>query len=114
MSSSTLRKAARGHPAAHRRVARRGAQCRHSPTRSARSTRGAAGADPCDRQLRALRADRQAEPQIDHRPKGKIISVGADNDITTVYFERMMAANGFKKGDYDTIPAGVARRALPR
>ena len=40
--------------------------------------------------------------------KGKIISVGADNDITTVYFERMMAANGFKKGDYDTIPAGVA------
>jgi len=31
--------------------------------------------------------------------KGKIISVGADNDITTVYFERMMAANGFKKGD---------------
>jgi ABC-type nitrate/sulfonate/bicarbonate transport system substrate-binding protein len=40
--------------------------------------------------------------------KGKIISVGADNDITTVYFERMMAAHGFKKGDYDTIPAGVA------
>ena len=40
--------------------------------------------------------------------KGKIISVGADNDITTVYFEKMMAANGFKKGDYDTIPAGVA------
>ena len=40
--------------------------------------------------------------------KGKIISVGADNDITTVYFERMMAANGIKKGEYDTIPAGVA------
>jgi ABC-type nitrate/sulfonate/bicarbonate transport system substrate-binding protein len=40
--------------------------------------------------------------------KGKIISVGADNDITTVYFERMMVANGLKKGDYDTIPAGVA------
>jgi ABC-type nitrate/sulfonate/bicarbonate transport system substrate-binding protein len=40
--------------------------------------------------------------------KGKTISVGADNDITTVYFERMMAANGLKKGDYDTIPAGVA------
>src|SRR4029077_7837303 len=40
--------------------------------------------------------------------KSKIISVGADNDITTVYFERMMAAHGFKKGDYDTIPAGVA------
>src|SRR6185369_8319587 len=40
--------------------------------------------------------------------KGKIVSVGADNDITTVYFERMMAANGLKKGDYDTLPAGVA------
>lgn len=40
--------------------------------------------------------------------KGKIISVGADNDITTVYFERMMAANGLKKGDYETLPAGVA------
>ena len=33
--------------------------------------------------------------------KGKIISVGADNDITTVYFERMMSANGLKKSDYD-------------
>ena len=40
--------------------------------------------------------------------KGKTISTGADNDITTVYFERMMAANGFKKGDYTTLPAGVA------
>src|SRR5207253_10695834 len=40
--------------------------------------------------------------------KGKTISVGADNDITTVYFERMMAANGLKKGHYDTLPAGVA------
>jgi ABC-type nitrate/sulfonate/bicarbonate transport system substrate-binding protein len=40
--------------------------------------------------------------------KGKIISVGAKNDITTVYFERMMAANGLKRGDYDTVPAGVA------
>ena len=40
--------------------------------------------------------------------KGKIISVGADNDITTRYFERMVAANGLKKGDYDTVPAGVA------
>lgn len=40
--------------------------------------------------------------------KAKIISVGADNDITTRYFERMIAANGLKKGDYDTIPAGVA------
>jgi len=40
--------------------------------------------------------------------KGKIISVGALHDITTVYFERMMAANGLKKGDYEIIPAGVA------
>jgi ABC-type nitrate/sulfonate/bicarbonate transport system substrate-binding protein len=40
--------------------------------------------------------------------KGKNISTGADNDITTAYFERMMAANGMKKGDYTTIPAGVA------
>ena len=40
--------------------------------------------------------------------KGKIISVGADNDITTVFFERMMSANGLKKGDYDAVPAGVA------
>jgi ABC-type nitrate/sulfonate/bicarbonate transport system substrate-binding protein len=40
--------------------------------------------------------------------RGKTISTGADNDITTVYFERMMAANGLKKGDYTTLPAGVA------
>jgi ABC-type nitrate/sulfonate/bicarbonate transport system substrate-binding protein len=40
--------------------------------------------------------------------KGKTISVGAVNDITTVYFERMMAANGLKKGDYEVISAGVA------
>jgi NitT/TauT family transport system substrate-binding protein len=40
--------------------------------------------------------------------KGKIISVGGDNDINTFYFEQMMAANGLKKGDYDTLPAGVA------
>jgi ABC-type nitrate/sulfonate/bicarbonate transport system substrate-binding protein len=40
--------------------------------------------------------------------KGKTISTGADSDITTAYFERMMAANGMKKGDYTTLPAGVA------
>src|SRR5712691_3974777 len=40
--------------------------------------------------------------------KGKTISVGGVNDITTVYFERMMAANGLKKGDYEVISAGVA------
>ena len=46
--------------------------------------------------------------------KGKIISVGADNDITTVYFERMMAANGLKKGDYDDHSGGRRGRALCR
>jgi NitT/TauT family transport system substrate-binding protein len=40
--------------------------------------------------------------------KGKTISVGSLSDITTVYFERMMAANGLKKGDYELISAGVA------
>ena len=40
--------------------------------------------------------------------KGKTISTGSDNDITTVYFEMMMAANGMKKGEYTTLPAGVA------
>ena len=40
--------------------------------------------------------------------KGKTISVGQTNDIATVYFERMMAANGLKKGEYETIPGGVA------
>jgi NitT/TauT family transport system substrate-binding protein len=40
--------------------------------------------------------------------KGKTISVGGVNDITMVYFERMMVANGLQKGDYDTISAGVA------
>src|SRR5215216_323023 len=40
--------------------------------------------------------------------KGKTISVGQVNDIATVYFERMMAANGLKKGEYDVLPAGVA------
>ena len=40
--------------------------------------------------------------------KGKTISVGALKDIITIYFERMMLANGLKKGDYDLISAGVA------
>src|SRR5262249_16166560 len=40
--------------------------------------------------------------------KGKTISVGQVNDIATVYFERMMAANGLKRGDYDMLSAGVA------
>src|SRR5712691_3002751 len=40
--------------------------------------------------------------------KGKTVSVGQVNDIATVYFERMMAANGLKKGDYDVLSAGVS------
>jgi len=40
--------------------------------------------------------------------RGKTISVGQVNDIATVYFERMMAANGLKKGEYDMLPAGVS------
>jgi ABC-type nitrate/sulfonate/bicarbonate transport system substrate-binding protein len=40
--------------------------------------------------------------------KGKTVSVGSASDITTVYFERMAAANGLKKGDYQEMPAGVA------
>jgi len=40
--------------------------------------------------------------------KGKTISTGSDNDITTVYFDMMMAGNGIKKGEYTTLPAGVA------
>jgi ABC-type nitrate/sulfonate/bicarbonate transport system substrate-binding protein len=40
--------------------------------------------------------------------KGKTISVGQANDVTTVYFERMAAANGLKRSDYDEFVAGVA------
>jgi len=40
--------------------------------------------------------------------KGKIVAVGQVSDITTVYFERMMAASGLTKGNYDVISAGVA------
>lgn len=40
--------------------------------------------------------------------KGKTISVGSAHDIVTRYFERMAAANGLKKGDYQLISAGVA------
>jgi NitT/TauT family transport system substrate-binding protein len=40
--------------------------------------------------------------------KGKTISVGSASDITTVYFQRMMEANGIKKGEYELISAGVA------
>jgi ABC-type nitrate/sulfonate/bicarbonate transport system substrate-binding protein len=40
--------------------------------------------------------------------RGKTISIGSDADITNVYFQRMMEANGLHKGDYDTFQAGVA------
>jgi ABC-type nitrate/sulfonate/bicarbonate transport system substrate-binding protein len=40
--------------------------------------------------------------------KGKTVCVGQVNDITTIYFERMAAANGLKRGDYDQLVAGVA------
>lgn len=40
--------------------------------------------------------------------KGKTISIGPHGDIISVYFDRMMAANGMKPGAYHTIGAGVA------
>lgn len=40
--------------------------------------------------------------------KGKTVSIGSKSDMTTVYFERMAAASGLKKGDYDVVSAGVA------
>lgn len=40
--------------------------------------------------------------------KGKTISIGHTNDITAVFLERMMAAHGLRKTDYDLISAGVA------
>jgi ABC-type nitrate/sulfonate/bicarbonate transport system substrate-binding protein len=40
--------------------------------------------------------------------KGKTVAVAQVNDVTTVYFERMAAANGLKRGDYDELSVGVA------
>jgi ABC-type nitrate/sulfonate/bicarbonate transport system substrate-binding protein len=40
--------------------------------------------------------------------KGKAVSVGQVNDPTTLYWERMAAANGLKRDDYDELTAGVA------
>ena len=40
--------------------------------------------------------------------RGKTISSGAQVDITTVFLEKMLGANGIKKGEYDMISAGVA------
>jgi len=39
--------------------------------------------------------------------KGKTVCVGSASDMTTVYFERMAAASGLKKSDYEVISAGV-------
>jgi len=40
--------------------------------------------------------------------KSKTISIGGPTDITNIYFERMMRANGLEEGQYETISAGVA------
>jgi NitT/TauT family transport system substrate-binding protein len=39
--------------------------------------------------------------------RGKIVSLGGASDITRVYFERMVADKGIKRGDYDPIYAGA-------
>lgn len=40
--------------------------------------------------------------------KGKTVCMGTAGDPTTVYFERMAAVGGLKKGDYQVLSAGVA------
>lgn len=37
----------------------------------------------------------------------KTISVGGAKDITRIYLERMLTANGLKRGDYDLVYAGA-------
>jgi ABC-type nitrate/sulfonate/bicarbonate transport system substrate-binding protein len=39
--------------------------------------------------------------------KGKTVCIGSASDMTTIYFERMAAATGLKKSDYEVISAGV-------
>jgi ABC-type nitrate/sulfonate/bicarbonate transport system substrate-binding protein len=39
--------------------------------------------------------------------KGKIVCIGSASDMTTIYFERMAAASGLRKSDYQVISAGV-------
>src|SRR5262249_50320297 len=39
--------------------------------------------------------------------KGKTIVIGGLKDITRVYFDRMMGANGLKEGDYDITIIGA-------
>jgi NitT/TauT family transport system substrate-binding protein len=40
--------------------------------------------------------------------KGKTVCIGAPNDMTTMYFDRMVATVGLKRSDYDVISEGVA------
>ncbi len=40
--------------------------------------------------------------------KGKTVSIGSTKDMTTIYFERMAAMSGLKRGYYDVVSAGVA------
>jgi ABC-type nitrate/sulfonate/bicarbonate transport system substrate-binding protein len=40
--------------------------------------------------------------------KGKTVSSGNTFDITNVFLQIMLGANGLKKGDYDIVSAGVA------
>ena len=40
--------------------------------------------------------------------KGKTIATGQVSDITSVYFAKMVAAHGLKKGDYEILSIGVA------
>jgi NitT/TauT family transport system substrate-binding protein len=39
--------------------------------------------------------------------KGKLISVGGPKDITRLYVDRMLSAQGLKSGDYDYVYAGA-------
>jgi ABC-type nitrate/sulfonate/bicarbonate transport system substrate-binding protein len=50
-----------------------------------------------------------AKPSIKslHDLKGKIVSVGGPKDITRLYVDRMLAAQGLKIGDYDYHYAGA-------
>jgi NitT/TauT family transport system substrate-binding protein len=39
--------------------------------------------------------------------KGKLVSLGGAKDITRIYVERMLAANGIKPGEFDMVFAGA-------
>jgi NitT/TauT family transport system substrate-binding protein len=39
--------------------------------------------------------------------KGKVISLGGAKDITRIYVERMLAAHGVKRGEFDMVFAGA-------